>query len=163
MSSPHSIPHRFILKLIQKWLSDNKGALWLVGDPAEDLCFEIGLTPVVDAVIWERAMQLEKGFDLEHDDGRVKGEILKAAICYAQVALQREGHDEKKVPFFFMPHAWPWKLTDFHPSEDPVENLVKAAAMMIAEAERLMRLRDASQTMQAGVPSPLGKEGACEP
>jgi hypothetical protein len=36
-------------------------------------------------------------------------------------------------------HEWPWEAEAWNPSNDPIDNLVDAAALVVAEIERLMR------------------------
>ncbi len=86
-------------------------------------------------VAFERQRQIEsEGWDAEHDDLHDAGELVRAAICYA-------------APFSFMkiskagglvPEHWPWDASWWKPKDERT-NLIKAAALLIAEIERLDR------------------------
>lgn len=80
-------------------------------------------------VLNERVRQLtEEGFTAEHDDKNNScGQLADAAICYAQCL-------SKKTPLI-----WPWWNDWWRPSVSRRRNLVKAAALLIAEIERLDR------------------------
>jgi hypothetical protein len=77
-------------------------------------------------LISERLRQIEKGFTPEHDDGHRNGELVQAACSYA---LGRHTGS----------YYWPWENEAWHP-EDQRRNLIKAAALILAEIERLDRL-----------------------
>jgi len=82
-------------------------------------------------VIDERVRQLEReGWDYSHDDKYVNGELIDAAICYAQVEFHPKG---------WLPDDWPWDKTWWKP-KSPRNNLKRAAALLIAEIERIDRL-----------------------
>jgi hypothetical protein len=75
-------------------------------------------------VITERRRQVTaEGWTLEHDDAQAAGELAAAAACYALGS---------KLP------VWPWHAKWWKPSR-PRRNLVRAAALIIAEIERLDR------------------------
>lgn len=77
-------------------------------------------------VLAERRKQVEvDGWTHEHDDGHSNGELADAAISYAN-----EGHD---LTVFF----WPWDEPMV--SHGRRADLVRAAALLIAEIERLDR------------------------
>ena len=78
-------------------------------------------------VVDERVRQLEaEEWDYAHDDQYVNGELVDAAICYVQ------GHRILKDT------TWPWGTDDWKPKSYR-ENLVRAAALLIAEIERIDR------------------------
>lgn len=68
-------------------------------------------------------------FDNAHDDAHIRGELFKAAICYA--SAQSDG----ATP---VPMDWPWDHKWWKPS-DRVTNLTKAGALLAAEIDRLFR------------------------
>lgn len=79
-------------------------------------------------VLTERCRQVEvEGWTPEHDDQYTRMELPRAACCYALV---------NTLP---VPTKWPWAAEWWKPSEDHRRNLVKAAALLIAEIERLDR------------------------
>lgn len=77
----------------------------------------------------ERRQQVEKGFDVEHDDEHDNGDLARAAICYAADGSQ-------KLDCV----AWlaPWGGDRFT-TEDRRGDLVRAAALLVAEIERIDR------------------------
>lgn len=78
-------------------------------------------------VVDERVRQLEaEHWDYAHDDQYVHKEIANAAICYVL-----GGGDD-------VPDNWPWGEDDWKPKSYR-ENLVRAAALLIAEIERIDR------------------------
>lgn len=77
----------------------------------------------------ERARQdVALGYDAAHDDRHRAGELGRAAICHLQSAA---GADVK---------GWPFEAPRFRPGQLPVLDVVKAAALVLAELERLLRL-----------------------
>jgi hypothetical protein len=95
----------------------------------------------INDVLVERIRQLaEEGFDAAHDDTHEHGELSAAATCYVMWATNDLALEE--TPLANPPAWWPWDRSWWKPSE-PRRNLVKAAALILAEIERLDR---ASQT-----------------
>ena len=83
-------------------------------------------------VIAERQRQVSaEGYSLFQDDRYVKGELAEAAATYANLAGCPRS----------MSTSWPWKQNTFKPSSDRRRDLVKAAALLLAEIERLDRVR----------------------
>jgi hypothetical protein len=77
-------------------------------------------------VLDERNRQIhDEGWTTEHDDQYAKGELAQAAVCYARGDAW----------------LWPWSR-DWWKPKDERANLVRAAALLIAEIERLDRARD---------------------
>lgn len=78
----------------------------------------------------ERQRQVvEEGFTPEHDDQHTDGELADAAQCYIRFGDILDG----------VPNSWPWAPEWWKPSPDRRRSLVKAAAMILAEIERLDR------------------------
>lgn len=76
----------------------------------------------------ERFRQIgSEGWDCFHDDTHDKGQIARAAACYAlaDVALKRKPR-------------WPWARSWWKP-KDRIRNLVRAGALIAAEIDRLQR------------------------
>lgn len=91
------------------------------------------LTPAAVAVLAERRRQIEKeGWTPEHDDGHSRGEMAVAAGYYA---LRCGYPHEREIG---VPSCWPWGTRWWKP-RDKRSNLVKAAALILAEIERLDR------------------------
>jgi hypothetical protein len=83
-------------------------------------------------VVDERVRQMiAEDWDYEHDDQYIGGELRNAAVCYA--VQGRNPYDQGEVPM-----RWPWGDDDWKPKSYR-ENLVRAAALLIAEIERIDR------------------------
>ncbi len=88
----------------------------------------------IQDVIAERLRQMhQEGWSEQHDDTHTNGELADAAACYAHpvpygVAPQHSGP----------PPLWPWHRKWWKP-KDRRRNLVRAAALIVAEIERLDR------------------------
>jgi hypothetical protein len=88
----------------------------------------------------ERSRQVtEEGWTSDHDDRHTKGEMAKAAACYASFAAltDRTRAEELYAPGSVFT-AWPWQSHWWKPS-DRRRDLVKAGALILAEIERLDR------------------------
>lgn len=84
----------------------------------------------IEDVITERERQVAiEGWAPAHDDAYRGGELPAAAACYALNGF---------VPQDGCPQQWPFAAEWWKPGE-PRRNLVKAAALLIAEIERLDR------------------------
>lgn len=113
---------------------------WLLGGVRD-----AGTAKAILAVIRERQRQVdEEGWSFEHDDDvNGQGDLAKAALCYLDVVRQ-QGSEPRK-----MPEAWPWSRDWWKPCfGDPRysdessairRETEKAAAMLVAERERLSR------------------------
>lgn len=90
-----------------------------------------GSQAVLD-VAAERRRQIEvEGWTPEHDDEHKDGQLALAAACYA---LNAAGCGCEVA------RNWPWRGVWWKPST-PRRDLVKAAALILAEIERLDRCR----------------------
>lgn len=86
---------------------------------------------VIEEIAAERRRQQEvEGWTPQHDDEHSAGEMALAAACYA--GDQR--HYNKAAP-----PRWPWSQKWWKP-KDQRRDLIRAAALIIAEIERLDRL-----------------------
>jgi hypothetical protein len=101
------------------------------------------LSPFMQAVVAERFRQVEmEGFSTEHDDKHARGVLASAGAVYAlngRVAHVDDpgGRGATSVgPMAF----WPWDSEWWKP-QDHRRNLVKAAALILAEGERFDRQR----------------------
>jgi len=80
-------------------------------------------------VLAERRRQIEaEGWTPEHDDEHDGGELALAAACYATASP--DGFSDLV--------QWPWEEEAWKP-KDRRRNLIKAAALLLAEIERLDR------------------------
>lgn len=99
---------------------------------------------VLGEIAAERRRQIEiEGWTLEHDDAHSEGEMAIAAACYATAPLMLQIEREWVPPD--TPKNWPWHFSWWKPGFRR-NNLIKAAALIVAEIERLDRasLRHAS-------------------
>ncbi len=107
---------------------------------------------VIEEIIAERRRQIEvEGWSIEHDDRHDDEELAWAAVCYAAPELVFKRHDYDNGVAFFEP--WPWDIKwdkrtysdNRIPAPVTYENqtrrqiLIKAAALIVAEIERLER------------------------
>lgn len=102
------------------------------------------LSPFMQAAIAERFRQVEaEGWSIEHDDAHVQGELALAGGCYAITANQLDGGER-----FGVDRIWPWSLDWWKPVGFR-RDLVKAAALIIAEGEKFDRQRKRKSSPQA--------------
>ena len=98
----------------------------------------------IDDVAAERKRQIEaEGWTTKHDDRIVSGDLARAAACYALYDVADE----------YIIDLWPFgvrcRLPRLKP-KDPRRNLVRAAALIVAEIERLDRA--AARTAAKAIP-----------
>lgn len=87
--------------------------------------------PAAVDVLKERCRQVEdEGFGIERDDACTDYQLPRAAVCYA---IRGAGLPPHRATLY-----WPFAPVDFKPV-DRRGNLVKAAALILAEIERLDR------------------------
>lgn len=93
-------------------------------------------------VLAERRRQVEaEGWDAWHDDKYTKGELSDAAASYAlNAGVGMRG---------LRPMFWPWDRDWWKPTT-PRRDLVKAAALILAEIERLDREATKPQPPKSG-------------
>lgn len=101
-------------------------------------------TQIIEDILSERTRQIEvEGFNEAHDDQHGFSELARAAAVYATYAALPEFDREQGKKFG--PHhygalmLWPWEAAYFKLS-DPRRDMIKAAALLVAEIERLDRL-----------------------
>ncbi|TDO18155.1 hypothetical protein EV580_1338 [Mycobacterium sp. BK086] len=82
----------------------------------------------------ERARQIVTGYTPDHDAEHGPDELIRAAFAYAAQAQDRiaeaAGEDlgDREGPDAW----WPWDASTFSPSDDAVESLAKAGALIAA-------------------------------
>ncbi len=87
---------------------------------------------VVSEIHAERKRQTaDEGWSCEHDDGQTDGELAAAAAAYS---LTASGVSQQTACSM----AWPWSPQFFKP-KDARRDLIRAAALIVAEIERLDR------------------------
>ena len=90
------------------------------------------MSKAIDDVVDERQRQIgAEGFDAMHDDEHARGDLAVAGACYA---LHTDAHPDAGDP----PPEWPWEPQWWKP-KDTRRDLVRAAALIIAEIERIDR------------------------
>lgn len=96
----------------------------------------------IQDVIAERRRQIDdEGFDHNHDDKHENGELAFAAACYAVsggVPQEERGRDDRLLAViqFIWPKAWAW---GWWTPKSQRRDLVRSAALLVAEIERLDR------------------------
>lgn len=105
------------------------------------------LSAFMQAVIAECFRQREvEGWTPEHDDSHAPGELARAGAAYALamnsvvVKGARASLGEFVTVIIQGYHLWPW-TGDWWKADDPRRNLVKSAALVIAEGEKFDRNR----------------------
>lgn len=92
----------------------------------------------LEAIAAERVRQrLVEGFDAEHDEAHLDGELAAAAAMYA-LHNAKGGLIEKDL-IEGVPLAWPFAREWWKP-KSPRADLVRAGALIVAEIERLDKL-----------------------
>jgi hypothetical protein len=90
---------------------------------------------VMEEIAAERRRQIEiEGWTDIHDDEHNDGALALAAGCYCLDEPRQYG---------IVPAAWPWSAKWWKP-KDKRRNLVRAAALIVAEIERLDRTTKAA-------------------
>lgn len=93
-----------------------------------------------DVIAERRRQWTVEGWTAEHDDEHDAGDLSAAAAAYAMAAadklhpLSQGDGDYASGP----PLSWPWERTWWKPA-DPRRMLVKAAALILAEIDRIDR------------------------
>ena len=91
----------------------------------------------------ERDRQVtQEGWTPEHDDGHENGEMAAAAACYAIGSkIETTERGRNSVTRLVSRQIWPWGDEWWKPKTRR-RNLIRAAALLVAEIERLNRARD---------------------
>lgn len=86
----------------------------------------------IELIAEERARQISvEGWTPEHDAEHTERELVDAAVAY----LFADDDD----PIKSHPGVWPFEPEAWKPSDDPIRNLVKAGALIVAEISRIQR------------------------
>jgi len=79
-----------------------------------------------ELITQERRRQIDvKGRTVEHDDHHRDGELLAAALVYADPSVSAM--------------EWPWEVPPWSRGDDRIRDLTKAGALIAAEIDRLQR------------------------
>lgn len=101
----------------------------------------LNMVKVIEDIAKERARQVEQeGWTPEHDDQHDPGELSGAAAAYS-LYTANELHPNSQGDGFdaeHLPPGWCWEPAWFKPTT-PRRNLIKAAALIVAEIERIDR------------------------
>jgi len=96
------------------------------------------LPTAIDDVAKERRRQIEcEGWTEEHDNSHLPGELAAAGAAYAASA-SRLLNGDRTAPQCDPPRLWPWNRRWWN-TKDPRRDLVRAAALLVAEIERIDR------------------------
>ena len=94
---------------------------------------------VTAEIIAERRRQVDtEGWTEEHDDKHNGGELARAGACYALLAATGEHYTYRARR---ANNEWPWDTRHWKP-KNPRRDLIVAAALLVAEIERLDRLSE---------------------
>ncbi|WP_322874700.1 hypothetical protein [Klebsiella michiganensis] len=99
------------------------------------------VTAAAADVFSERQRQVTaEGWTPERDDEYTDGELPRAASCYALMAWREKclSDGEYAASQKMLPYYWPWEPAWWKPTT-PRRDLVKAAALILAEIERIDR------------------------
>lgn len=103
----------------------------------------------IEDIAHERRRQIEEeGWTSEHDNQHSNGELASAAACYAYNAGSNDLN--RRWNLGHPPAPWPWATVWWKPT-DRRRDLIKAAALIVAEIERLDRA--AQETYDAPPPA----------
>lgn len=94
-------------------------------------------------VVVERQRQIQKeGYGAKHDERHSRGQLGAAAACYAMpevCRLQACNHGN----YSLVGAIWPWGAEWWKPTpSNRIRELSKAGALILAELEREIRIRD---------------------
>lgn len=97
----------------------------------------------------ERLRQIEIGYGTDNDDSYIGGELAAAGGCYAfhAAVVLHEGTPPSYGDN--PPGWWPFNASSWKP-ETARENLIKAAALIIAEIDKIDRKEAEALTMNKG-------------
>jgi hypothetical protein len=88
----------------------------------------------------ERLRQIEEeGFSSEKDDQYEPGTLAVAGACYGVHAAFMRNKGPEGLVLEGVPEWWPWESSWWKPSENLRQNLVKGAALLIAEIDKIDR------------------------
>lgn len=95
---------------------------------------------VIEEIAAERRRQIEgEGWTLRHDDRHNDGSLARAAACYAAPDAVMMQWPDQVMECDSRRLVWPWDQGSWKPSTER-RNLIKSAALIVAEIERLDRL-----------------------
>lgn len=117
----------------------------MAGELSKQIMQALCITPGVEPVLYERCAMMNTPGHTRTEDIYTLAQLLQGALCYAETALVQIQKGVTNLPPCYVHKDWPWERKDFKPGNDPLENLAKAGAFLVAETERLMRERHRAQ------------------
>ncbi len=98
---------------------------------------------ILNAIAFERQRQIEaEGFDEKRDDAvHAAGDLSAAGAAYAQPAAGTLNDEHVVHPNRTTPLFWPWDASWWKPKHAEAD-LIRAAALIVAELERITRTRN---------------------
>ncbi len=104
---------------------------------------------VIDAITAERIRQINhEGWTSDHDDAHADESMALAAAAYALPEAARSMRLVSEEASAMVPEWWPWDARWWKP-KDRRRDLIRAAALIVAEIERLDRVEQGHR----GLPS----------
>lgn len=103
----------------------------------------------IELIAAERKRQIEVEGFTDDITFQPNGELVDAAICYAQrpeqrlYQVSRLGHNEVMEPA-----GWPWHFGWWKPSANRIRELAKAGAFIAAEIDRLLAMQEQENARQ---------------
>lgn len=95
------------------------------------------MADVISEIAAERRRQIEQeGWSVAHDDQHAEGEMADAAACYAMTVNTRGLPVNGRTLEWWV---WPTEWTGWWKPKDRRRDLIRAAALIVAEIERLDR------------------------
>ena len=96
-------------------------------------------TTIIGNIIRERMRQVQElQYTPEHDDKWTNNELVDAAGCYML-------NINVVPPALIETTCWPFHHSQYKP-KDRISDLTRAAALLVAEMERIMRAQDRTTT-----------------
>ena len=97
------------------------------------------MSKIVDEIAAERERQkTDEGWTQAHDDSHKYGEMAGAAACYIMHGLKIGNTSLNNSVTNMVGQLWPWAEHWWKP-KDRRRDLIRAAALIVAEIERLDR------------------------
>lgn len=107
------------------------------------------MSKAINDVIAERERQQSaEGWTTDHDDGHTDGSLSTAARAYLHHAAHYTGASAFGHVVSEPPSFWPWDRKWWKP-KDLRRDLVRAAALIVAEIERIDRAEEIDPTKKA--------------
>lgn len=97
----------------------------------------------VELIAEERARVINgEGFGAYNDDQYQHNELIRASEAYLDAARTANIREDAAKYHSLPPLSWPFEMSWWKPSADPVRNLVKAGQFIAAEIDRLNRKKE---------------------